>query len=233
MPSLLGRASRLALDLLYPPRCAICDGGGAIVCGACTAALVPPAGPRCRICFSPLRRGALCEWCDAAPPAYTELRAATIAEAGGLELVHQLKYGGLSSLAEPMAELIAARCLQPDVDIIVPVPLHGRRERERGYNQAALIARSLGQSWGLPAEPRALKRTRATAPLARTMRREERRGIVEGAFTAVPARFSGRRILLVDDVATTGATLDVCARALRGAGAREVHALVFARAGWD
>jgi ComF family protein len=151
-------------------------------------------------------------------------------EAGARRLAHELKYEGLTSLAEPMARLIASEIPLGEVDLIVPVPLHRSRERSRGYNQAAEMARHLAALSGSRSEERAMRRVRDTEPLAKTMHREERRAIVEGAFAADPDRVDALRVMIVDDVVTTGATLDACARALLDAGAAEVRCVTWARA---
>ncbi len=230
MPNVIERASRAALDLLFPPRCALCDRGGALLCDACAVALPAAVGRRCERCWMPLPFGPVCRHCVDAPPAFASIRAAFVMEEGARRLVHELKYEGLTSLAEPMAALVAARCGVPGADLVAPVPLHPSRERSRGYNQSAAIARRIAAVAGLPCEARAARRIRDTAPLARTMHRDERRAIVAGAFAADARRVEGRRVLLVDDVVTTGATLDACASALLAAGARDVRCLTFARA---
>ena len=157
-------------------------------------------------------------------------------DGGARRLAHELKYEGMTALAEPMASLMAPlvagnNTADEDVpDLVVPVPLHRSRERERGYNQAALIAKHFASNARLAFDSRALRRIRPTTPLAKTMHREERRAIVEGAFDGEPARVSERNVLLIDDVVTTGATLDVCAEALLTAGAASVRCLTWARA---
>jgi ComF family protein len=151
-------------------------------------------------------------------------------EEGARRLAHELKYEGLTALAEPMGLLMASTIAADDADLVVPVPLHRSRERARGYNQASELAGHFAESCGLAFDPRALRRIRATAPLAKTMHREERRAIVAGAFSGESARVEGRRILLVDDVVTTGATLDVCSEALLAAGATSVRCATWARA---
>jgi ComF family protein len=150
--------------------------------------------------------------------------------AGARDLVHLLKYENLTSLAEPIAREMLPLAEEADCDLIVPVPLHGSRLRSRGYNQAALLAKHIARDLNLPLDQKAARRTRATKPLAQSMDRHERRTIVAGAFTADPSRVDGRRILLIDDVVTTGATLDECASALRTAGAVSIQALTFVRA---
>jgi len=230
MPSALAAVSRVVLDLVFPPRCALCGRPDTLLCGACIDTLPAASGDRCDICFMPASMGGSCRQCVASPPAFTSLRSAFVMDAGARELVHALKYEGLTALAEPMALLAAERIAAPDADVVAAVPLHRGRERSRGYNQAFLLARGYARLAGLEVEPRALRRIRATAPLAKTMRREERLAIVEGAFAADRRAVHGRRILLVDDVATTGATLDACARVLLEAGAASVHCITWARA---
>jgi ComF family protein len=229
MRSVLERASRVALDLLYPPQCAICRRAGALLCDACADALPPADGRRCACCWVPVTSAALCGHCAERPWVFASLRSACVMDEGARSLVHQLKYSGMSALADPMAALMLPHIGPGDVDLVVPVPLHRGRERSRGYNQSALLAKRLAAAAGLPFDARAARRTRATAPLARTMHREERRAIVAGAFAGDAARVAKRRILLVDDVVTTGATLDSCAGALLAAGAAGVRCVTWAR----
>jgi ComF family protein len=146
-------------------------------------------------------------------------------------LVHAFKYGGQSSLATaltgPMLHSYVAAGF--DAGIIVAVPMTGMRERSRGYNQAGLLARELAQGLGIPLS-RALRRRRFLAPQARSSSAEERRRNVQGAFDVLKVReVADRAVLLVDDIATTGATLDACARALLEAGAGKVTCLTLAR----
>jgi ComF family protein len=226
----LARTSRVALDLLFPPRCALCRAGGSMLCPACIAALPAADGGRCARCWTPVLHGTVCAYCTLdGHTAFNSIRAPFVMEAGGRTLVHQLKYEGLSALGEPMGALMAER-LEVACDLVVPVPLHRGRMRARGYNQAALLGRQIARSAGLRFDAEAARRTRATKPLAKTMHRDERRAIVAGAFAARPERVEGRRVLLVDDVATTGATLDACASALLDAGAADVRCVTFARA---
>ena len=145
-------------------------------------------------------------------------------------LAHELKYEGMTALAEPMARLMIEHLEPSDVDIVVPVPLHRSRKRARGYNQAEELTKHIAALTGLRADHNAVRRSRATAPLVKTMHREERAEIMGGAFGGKRERVDGARVLLVDDVVTTGATLDACAQALRSAGAREVRCITWARA---
>jgi ComF family protein len=230
MPNVLSRATRLATDLLFPPRCGLCGEDGSLLCDRCIDGLPPADGERCERCWMPVRHDALCAHCVHAPPAFASLRAAFVMDAGARRLAHELKYEGLTSLAEPMGQAMFDRLARPSADLVVPLPLHRSRERARGYNQAALLAREIARLAGLPLDAGAARRVRATAPLVKTMHREERLAIVRGAFTAKRDAVEGRAILLVDDVVTTGATLDACSEALIAAGAIQVNCMTWARA---
>jgi ComF family protein len=230
MIGIIERASRVAFDLLFPPRCALCGSGGILLCDPCAATLPAADGERCERCWMPVSRATICRHCYHEPPAFVSIRSAFVMDGPARRLAHELKYEGLTSLAEPMAALMAECSDVAESDVVVPVPLHRARERARGYNQAAELARHLASAVQLPYDGRAARRVRDTAALARTMHRDERRAIVAGAFAADGRRINGRRVLLVDDVVTTGATLDACAGALRAAGASAVRCVTWARA---
>ncbi len=226
MAKVLEAVSRIAVDLLFPAQCVLCGRGGSLLCEPCADALPRAGGNRCGRCWRPSGR-AICGDCLAEPPAFESVRAAFVMDGEARRLVHQLKYQGQSALGEPMARLM---CELPEADLVVPVPLHRGRQRSRGYNQAAEVAKHIARGAGLAYDDRAARRVRATAPLARSQGRDERRRIVQGAFAGARERVEGRRILLVDDVVTTGATLDACSRALLDAGANVVRCVTFARA---
>lgn len=217
----------LALDWLLPPRCALCARDGSALCEGCIAGLPAAGGERCERCWRPMSEP-YCVSCAEWQPACASVRAPYRMTGTARRLVHELKYEGLSSLGEPMSRLMAP--LAPSqCDVVVPVPLAGSRRRARGYNQAEEMARGIARSLGRPLDAAMLRRTRATDALADSHSAAERRRIVTGAFAADEARARGRAVLLIDDVVTTGATVDACARALLGAGASLVHALAFAR----
>jgi ComF family protein len=230
MPRLLTRATSVALDLLFPPQCALCRRGGTLLCEECAEALPAARSPRCARCWMPNPHGGPCNVCLAHPPAYRSVRSGYVMEAGARRLAHELKYEGMTALAGPMAQLLSERVRVPAADVIVPVPLHRSRQRSRGYNQAAVLGKHLAVVTGIPHEARAARRVRNTMPLVKTMHRAERRAIVDRAFDAEPERIEGRTVLLVDDVCTTGATLDACSVALLEAGATAVYCLTWARA---
>ena len=226
---MLDRITRGALDLLYPPACVLCGRNGAFLCRSCCEELPRAGGPRCDRCWLPLS-GESCWRCAARPLALDRLRCVWRYEGKVRRLVRDFKFRGFSCLALPLAGLLQASYVQHslDADAVVPVPLHARRRRERGFDQALLLAKSLGQAMGLPVLD-ALERTRYDQPQS-GLTRGQRLSNVEGAFRVRrPSTISGRHILLIDDVATTGATLDACALELHSAGAAGVSALTLAR----
>ncbi|MBU0493967.1 MAG: ComF family protein [Chloroflexi bacterium] len=231
--------SSVVLDLLYPPRCVGCDTRGQWFCEGCVQQLTRPQPPMCELCGNPLPTAArpasprLCARCQAHRPGFNGLHFVAYFEGPLRQAVHRLKYQGCWAAARPLGQLMAATCQENAVsgDLLIPVPLHARRQRERGYNQAALLAQAVGQLTGMPVYPAALVRQRATQSQVQ-LNAQERQGNVRGAFSvapAAPAQLSGRTVVLVDDVCTTGATLDACATVLRQAGATSVWALTLGR----
>jgi len=226
----LSRLGGVALDLLYPPRCVLCEKQGSFLCEACRESLPRAEGRRCDVCWLPLR-GPECRSCAEHPTALTRLRSVYRYEGGVRTLVHAFKFRGQSSLGKPLAAELT-RCYADhglEADVIVPVPLAVARKRGRGYNQASLLAREVSRQTGVPVSE-ALRRRGNATPQAQSATAEERRRNVIGAFTvARPGEVAGRRVLLLDDVATTGATLNACAVELLNAGAAEVVGLTLAR----
>ncbi|MDO4546145.1 MAG: ComF family protein [Bacillota bacterium] len=151
------------------------------------------------------------------------------------ELLMGYKYSGKGYLAKKLGEMLYDRisCEDLDVDIIVPVPIHKKRERQRGYNQAELMAKRLADLWGVPVADRGFLRTRQT-PLLRSLGPEDRQSYLEGAFAVTAAgqrAIGGKRVLVVDDIYTTGATADAFSKELLKAGAGEVYLLTLASGG--
>jgi ComF family protein len=174
--------------------------------------------------------GRACESCRYRKPAFSGVRSAFVYDGPTRDAVLALKFQGLAAIAKTLAVPMAERLLEwdPPVGAIVPVPLAGSRRRSRGYNQSELLARELGRLTGLPLVNEAIVRRRATAPQVRQFDWEARRQNVTGAFAPGRALIDGG-VLLVDDVITTGATLDACARALLSVGAGLAFGLTFAR----
>lgn len=232
-PAVLSTLGRVALDLLFPPRCALCGCHGADLCPECASALPRAEPPRCQRCWSPLRPGSECRRCGEADGLALEgLLSPYVFEEGARELVHALKYRHRSVLAQPMGELMARHLegASPAIDVVVPVPLHPRRQRARGYNQSLLLAREVSRRLKSPLVAGTLARRVNTPPQAKAAGAGARRRNVAGAFEGRPGVVDGRRVLLVDDVTTTGATLDACARVLLSeGGASAVWGLTFAR----
>lgn len=230
-PSALERGWAAAVAAIFPARCLACGRRGVAFCAACWTALPRLRPPFCPRCSRPERTGARCYDCQRASPALAAVRAACAY--GGLVglAVRRLKYSRERYLVDPLAalleECLTARPLA--VDALVPVPLDQARSRDRGYNQAALLAAPVAAALGVPIAPSWLRRSRPTRPQV-GLNARERRANVRGAFECpVPEAVAGRRVLVVDDVMTTGATLEACAEALMTAGASGVWGLVVAR----
>ena len=231
--------ARLALDSALPTLCVACrepvDGDG--VCAACWAKLsfiAPPYCPRLGIPFvydpGP---GMLSMEAIADPPAYQRARAAVRYDDVARTLVHALKYQDRTDLAPAMGRWMAraGRELLDEADVLVPVPLHWRRGWSRRYNQSGALARSIERQSGVKVASEALRRVRPTQQQI-GLSRSQRLSNVQGAFNVAADRsadIAGRRVVLVDDVLTSGATTDACARALLRAKAAQVDVLVFAR----
>ncbi|MSQ22801.1 MAG: ComF family protein [Dehalococcoidia bacterium] len=228
-------AARLAsatVDLLFPKRCVGCDREGAFLCQKCLAELPRVEPPFCFLCGQPGRlMMRLCPSCWERPLEIDGIRAPYRMEGAIRQVVHGLKYQYVRALAPDLGHLLSEFIAGSNLpaDVLVPVPLHPRRERSRGYNQSLLLARETGKVVGLPVDDKALRRIRATPSQARSSSQKERRANVANAFAAETSLAEGRRILLVDDVCTTGATPEACAIALKEAGATSVWGLTLAR----
>jgi len=234
---------RALVDILFPPLCHLCktfiaDAGDIHLCPGCREKIIPLGSPLCPVCGVPfaVENGIdhLCGPCRAHPPAYTAARAAVIFSGPVQELIHRFKYGHKVHLCRPLglltARQLAGFAAEAAADLVMPVPLHKKRLRWRGYNQAALLAGSLAKQWRLPLVRQNLRRVRWTEPQV-NLAAGERELNVRGAF-AVSNRdaVAGKRIILVDDVFTTGSTVAECARTLKRAGAEAVFIVTVARA---
>ncbi len=229
-----------ALDVVFPPRCVDCGAFDAFICDSCLSSTKRANGPRCPRCW---KLGHAANHCSAGgpgsqpdsgearrAPAFEALRSTFVYDSPAGAAVRILKFHGVSAIAPTMAVLMNETLAEwsPPIDFIVPVPLGSVRKRTRGYNQSELLAREIARHAGLPIEPNALRRARATQPQTEQPDAAARWRNVAGAFATGKRPVSGR-VLLIDDVTTTGATLDACARTLLNSGATQVYALTFAR----
>ena len=232
---------RNMLDVVYPALCIGCRAHVAepgSLCAACWRDIDFLDGPACKCCGLPfdLDPGGdtLCAACIADPPSFDRARAVMRYDEKSRGPVLAFKHGDRLDLVPGFARWLdrAGRTLINESDVIVPVPLHPRRLWSRRYNQAAEIARRLGKISGKPLAPLALCRVRATPSQGAMPSAKARRRNMRGAFQvpdSYQAAIRGRTVLLIDDVLTTGATADACARVLKRAGASKVHVLALAR----
>lgn len=219
-----------AVDWVFPPNCGGCDQLGERWCDNCQQKIVRLEGPLCEVCGNPLPQGGICSECRSQPPLFKALRSYCAYQSPVRDAIHRLKYqrdiGLGEALSHSLRQLAATLTWQPDV--VVSVPLSSARLRQRGYNQASLLALPLAIGLGRPFDAHTLARTRETNTQV-GLSAADRKCNVTGAFTA-SQRAAGKTILVVDDVITTGSTMNACAQALLTAGAIAVYGLSFARA---
>jgi ComF family protein len=234
---MLATAARMLLDQLLPPQCLSCnavvDAPGSL-CAACFQKftfITAPCCDRCGVPFdAPVIDDLICGACLKNAPSFARARAAFVYGEDSRALMLKLKHGDRTDAAVHLARWLqrAGAELLASNDVLVPVPLHRWRLLMRTYNQAALLANALGKLSGKPVAVDALRRVKSTPSQGKRNPAERRRNVA-GAFAVTGAAVSGKRVLLVDDVLTTGATADACARCLLQAGAASVDVLVLAR----
>ncbi len=231
-------ASRLFLDSLLPPQCLSCDGivdTPGNLCADCFSKftfITPPCCERCGIPFEgAIIDDLLCGACVREPPTFTRARAAFIYDAQSRGLVLKLKHADRTDTIVHLARWLqrAGADLVKSCDVIVPVPLHRWRLVTRSYNQAALLANALGKYTGKPVVPDALARIKATPSQGNLNRTARHRNVARAFAVKRTKAITDKRVLLIDDVLTTGATADACAHTLLAAGATTVDVLVLAR----
>jgi len=235
------------LELVYPPKCHICQtfiadrkDGPVHFCEACLKSLVKISSPLCPLCGTPfisqVEEDHLCGECMKKRPHFDALAAPFLYEGGIMDAVHQVKYNGKTYVAESLAEFLAPfakeRFGETKGFLMIPVPLHPGRLRERGFNQSLILARAAGSALETSLDFISLRRIKYTQPQT-GLKRSERLMNVKGAF-GIEARpdLKGKTVILVDDVATTGSTFNECARILKKAGCKKVYCLALARAVW-
>ena len=230
------------LHVLFPRTCYSCQrdlpfGSAGPFCAACAAAVQQVGARYCLSCGKPLPDGGAhcyhCRGSKARGRKCTLIRSALVFGPQVRAVVHAFKYADQTYLADFLAEYMAQSwALYPELaqaQLLLPVPLHPRKQKARGYNQSGLLARQLGEKCHLPVDSRSLVRVRNT-PSQTGFGREGRLKNMSGAFACIcPAAIRGKTVLLIDDVATTGATLEGCAEALKAAGAKKVMAYTLAR----
>lgn len=222
------------IDFLFPPLCAGCQKGGHILCPSCITQIRPLPPPICQHCGISLTAGGICKQCTYNLLRLTGLRTVSIYQEPLRSCIHALKYTGNTRIAEPLGHLLAQAYINHGLhaDAIIPVPLHSERQQQRGYNHAYLLAEVCAAQVGIPLRNDILVRHRAT-PAQVGLNHAQRRQNMAGAFLCTPAfatgALAGRTILIIDDVYTTGATLEACAEPLFAAGATAVWGLVLAR----
>ena len=249
------RIIRAFTEALFPATCLVCgsffhsDSGERVdclrllapfVCPACLAVFLPVASPLCIQCGAVFisREGEdrLCGTCIESPKRFRIARACGVYDETLMALVHCFKYDGKIQLARPLGSLLLSGYFHywkmDDIDLIVPVPLHVKRFRERGFNQSYLLVKDWAQmSFQTPTvERNVLVRKRKTDPQTGLGRKRRITNIKDAFSVSDPSKIFGKRVLLVDDVYTTGATVDECSTALRRAGAKQVDVLTLARA---
>ena len=227
----LAKLKGKALELLFPQHCVGCGKEGSLVCRSCLKLLSDITPPICPRCGRPQADAIPCSSCVSWQAKIDGIRSPFRFDGVMRQAIHQLKYHNLRALAVPLAKLLHDYLMNNPVpaEILVPVPIHRKRLRERGYNQSSLLARELGKLSNLSVMDDCLMRQRHTPTQVRTKSIDERRNNVTNAFACRDNRLQNKQVLLIDDVATSGTTLDACATAIKASGATSVWGLVMAR----
>ena len=226
-----GQFYRWTLDLLLPPQCVVCGKVNRWLCSTCADKIQPLSEPVCPRCGRVWNGEGICPVCQGNSLHVAPIHSAYLFRDEIREVVHALKYRGAWKIVFPLVPSLVAQWQRYAMisDVLLPVPLHPQRKLRRGYNQSEVLARALGAALHLPVLNNVLVRTRNTASQTK-LNRTERRSNVLGAFSCKnPEAIQGKTVTLVDDVATTGATLDACAVVLLNQGAASVNAFTLAR----
>ena len=221
----------LVLDSFFPRRCVGCGKVGEFVCPECLAKLPRLVRPLCPRCGRPQASGIVCPSCRQRQTEIDGIRSVFRFDDVIRKAIHELKYRNLKAISPCLGELLANYLSANPLpgEALVPVPLHPRRLKERGYNQSRLLTKELGRRVGLPVIEDCLIRVKQAQPQVRAADVEERRRNVADAFACRDDKVSGKQIILIDDVSTSGATLESCAAALKKEGATSVWGLTLAR----
>jgi ComF family protein len=223
----LQNLKRAALDLLFPQRCLGCGEEGELLCRSCLKTLPQIFPPVCPRCGRPQTSEILCPACVGWQTSIDCIRSPLKFEGLVRQAIHQFKYKNLRSLDQPLGLILKDYFYR--YPLPVEIVVHPKRMRERGYNQSELLARQFASLLHLPLNITALKRINYIKPQVRTQSALERRQNIQGAFACSGPVLKQKRVLLIDDVSTSGATLDACAAALKYNGSGQVYGLVVAR----
>lgn len=220
-----------SLDLLFPPRCGGCNRDGFRWCPECQEGVQLIREPVCESCGQPMIHLGMCVSCQRNRPPYREMRSWVVFDGPIRSALHQLKYYRNFSLGDTLAQQLFPflQGFHWPIDCVIPVPLGRIRIQERGYNQVGMIALSVAYLGDWEYYPRALIRARETASQVGLTIKGRKENVLN-AFRGDSQKVQGKVVLLIDDVATTGATIFECAKALREAGARDIYAFTIARA---
>lgn len=235
--------SRRVLNTLLPIDCASCgvaltNDPVSFFCATCWGAIRPLRGPVCPRCGRPFSSTValqyspnhLCGDCRSRPPAFTAARSLYPYDSSLRDAIHLVKYRGKVALTSGLADLMKGAWREiPGLELVIPVPLHPARLTEREFNQALLLADHLAGWLGVPISYNNLVRVRATAPQTDLTRAQRKKNLRRSFVLRHPREVAGKRILLLDDVFTTGTTVNECAKALRKAGSADVYVVTLAR----
>jgi len=232
------------LDLVYPSRCQVCEQyDQPVLCAACAERFAPIPTPMCLVCGRPVEGVLPCRLCveqaEGGGWAFEEARACGIYEGGLRQAIHRLKYGEVEALGLPLGEFLAVRAVVEGllsgeartVEAVVPLPMHPAKQRQRGFNQTVVLAKPLAEMLGVPLQEQTVIRRKRVPAQVGLSPRVRRQNVREVFAVPKPEVVAGRSFLLVDDVFTTGATVNACASVLKEAGASAVYVITLAAGG--
>ncbi len=227
----VSKLGEIALDILFPQYCVGCGKEGSFICDSCFRLQPSIMPPVCPLCGRPQSSGVLCPGCVGWQAEIDGIRSPFRFEGVIQQAIYHLKYRNLRAIATVLAGFLFNYLKSNPVpgDVLAPAPLHKSRIRERGYNQSGLLVRKLGKLYGLPVIENSLVRHEKSPPQARSANVSERKQNVSGVFSVRDERLCGKKVIVVDDVSTSGATLDACAAVLKESGAESVWGLTLAR----
>ncbi len=220
-----------SLDWIYPPKCGGCGEPGKTWCDACQKSILKISGKICDLCGYPIRDNQVCQGCNKYDPHFDAIRSWAVYSGSVKEAIHSLKYQNNLSLGEVFSHSLAGLVKKAGwkVDAVIPVPLSKARMKQRGYNQAWLLGYPVALQLQVPIDTSSVQRTKNTESQVH-LNPEERAVNLKDAFGSTKMRWKDKNVLLIDDVITTGSTINECARALKFSGVKEVYGVSVARA---